>query len=261
MGDDESSDLLIFKLRDGKELEESTEEAAPISAEYAAGGASQEEAQESSQNKDVVVSAKGLKCSIHPWREAYAVCSKCGLPFCYVDIIKKNGRFYCLDDISTVETDEIKKNISKNNFFTKVGGVFLLFNGGYLLYIFYPQAGVLYHTALVSLTAKGIVKLLADYYYPSMANLAAVIVSFAAGLAAALWGRRRLGIVIGLLIFLLVSYEFMNSSGVNFLILPMAVSFLSIVLMVLGNMSAVRAVNELVDEEYKHVDWPRPEVF
>ena len=261
MGDEESSDLLIFKLREGKELEEGTEESEPISAGSAVEGVAGEEAEESPPNPNVVVSAKGLKCSIHPWREAYAVCSKCGLPFCYVDIIKKSGKYYCLDDISTVEAEEVHKNVSKNNFFTGVGGIFLLFNGVYMAYIFYPQALVLYHSALVSLTVNGITKLITDYYYPSMANLAAIIASFAAGLAAVAHGRRRVGIVIGFLIFMLISYEFMNSIGVNFLILPMIVSFMSMILMVLGNMSAVRAVNELVDEEYKHIDWPRPEVF
>ena len=130
-----------------------------------------------------------------------------------------------------------------------------------MIYIFYPQALVLYHSAMVSLTVKGMMTLITYYYYPSIANIIAIIASFAAGLAAAVWGRRRSGIVIGFLIFMLISYEFMNSSGVNFLILPMIVSFLSMILMVLGNMSAVRAVNELVDEEYRHVDWPRPEVF
>jgi len=259
LGDEESSDLLIFKLRDGKELEESTEGSEPISAGSAVEGVAGED--ESSPNPNVVASAKGLKCSIHPWRAAYAVCSKCGLPFCYVDIIKKNGKYYCLDDISTVEAEEVHKNVSKNNFFTGVGGIFLLFNGFYLIYIFYPQALVLYHSTLTSLTVKGMMNLIADYYYPSIANLVAIIASLAAGLAAAAWGRRRLGIVIGFLISMLVSYEFMNSSGVNFLILPIIISFFSMILMVLGNMSAVREVNELVDEEYKHVDWPRPEVF
>ena len=261
MGDEESSDLLIFKLREGKELEEGTEESEPISAGSAVEGVAGEEAEESPPNPNVVVSAKGLKCSIHPWREAYAVCSKCGLPFCYVDIIKKSGKYYCLDDISTVEAEEVHKNVSKNNFFTGVGGIFLLFNGVYMAYIFYPQALVLYHSALVSLTVNSMTKLITDYYYPSMANLVAIIASFAAGLAAVAHGRRRVGIVIGFLIFMLISYEFMNSIGVNFLILPMIVSFMSMILMVLGNMSAVRAVNELVDEEYKHIDWPRPEVF
>ena len=101
MGDEESSDLLIFKLREGKELDESTEEAEPVSAGSAVEGVS-EEVEENAPNPNVVASAKGLKCSIHPWREAYAVCSKCGMPYCYVDIIKKNGKYYCLDDISTV---------------------------------------------------------------------------------------------------------------------------------------------------------------
>ncbi len=261
MGDEESSDLLIFKLREGKELEEGTGQAEPVSAGSAVEGIAEEEAEESPPNPSVVASARGLKCSIHPWREAYAVCSKCGLPFCYVDIIKKSGKFYCLDDISTVEAEELHKNVAKNNFFTGVGGIFLLFNGFYLIYIFYPQALVLYHSALTSLTAKGMMTLVTNYYYPSIANLVAIIASFAAGLTAAVWGRRRSGIVIGFLIFMLISYEFMNSSGVDFLILPMIVSFLSMILMVLGNMSAVRAVNELVDEEYRHVDWPRPEVF
>ena len=127
---DESSDLLIFKLRGGVDLEESTEEAAPISAE-----SSTEDLPEglTEPNPDVVVSAKGLKCSVHPWRDAYAVCSRCGLPFCYVDIAKKNGRFVCLDDITVVETEDIEKNVSKNNLFTGIGGVFLIFNAAYLL--------------------------------------------------------------------------------------------------------------------------------
>ena len=74
-------------------------------------------------------------------------------------------------------------------------------------------------------------------------------------------GRRRVGIAVSLMVFMLMSYEFMNSSGVNYLILPMALAFMSMVLLVLGNMSAVRAANSLVDEEYRHVEWPRPEVF
>ena len=255
---DESSDLLIFKLRGDVDLEESTDEAAPVSAESSAEDFPEEVTE---PNPDVIVSAKGLKCSVHPWRDAYAVCSKCGLPFCYVDIIKKKGRFVCLDDIAVVETEDIEKNASKNNLFTGIGGVFLIFNGAYLLYLFYPQASVLYGNILVSLTINGIAKLLASYYYPTLANFVAIIISLIAGLMAMSSGRRRIGIVVGLIVFMLISYEFMNSSGVNYLILPMALSFISMVLLVLGNMSAVRAANSLVDEEYRHVEWPRPEVF
>ena len=255
---DESSDLLIFKLRGGVDLEESAGEAAPISAESSTDDLPEEVTE---PNPDVVVSAKGLKCSVHPWRDAYAVCSRCGLPFCYVDIAKKNGRFVCLDDITAVETEDIEKNVSKNNFFTDIGGVFLIFNAAYLLYLFYPQAGVLYSNISISLTINGIVKLLASYYYPTLANFVAVIISLIAGLMVMSSGRRRIGIAVSLIIFMLMSYEFMNSSGVNYLILPMALVFMSMVLLVLGNMSAARAANSLVDEEYRHVEWPRPEVF
>ena len=262
MGDDGSSDLLIFKLRDSKGLEE-TEDTVPVPEESSAVDtvtAKQEKVVIS--NPDTVVSAKGLKCSIHPWRDAYAVCSKCGLPYCYVDIVKKNGKFVCIDDIESVEDEEVHSTLPKSNMFTGIGGIFLVFNAAYLLYMFYPQAGVVYHAAYASLTLKNILNVLQQYYYPDLANFAAIILSVAAGLITMANGRRRtIGVVAGFLIFMLVVYEFMNSIGAYYLVLPVLISFLSIIMMVLGNMSAVKAVNELVDDEYRHVEWPRPEVF
>ena len=259
MGKDDSPDLLIFKLRnDSKEVVSKIPEV-QISAQGAPAEPVPEE--EHAAASDESISPRGMKCTIHPWRQAYAVCSRCGLSFCYVDIIKKNGRFVCLDDIDKQDVEELDKSLTGNNIFTNGGGIMLLFNALALLYFFYPQAAVIYSEASHSLNANGLMLLFSRYYYPSITNLAAVIFSFLAGVYVLLKGSRYIGIFAGFLIFMLISYEYMSSSAALYLILIMAVSFICMVLFVLGNMSAVKAVNELANDEYKQIDWPRPEVF
>ncbi len=258
MAEEDASDLLIFKLRDesGEVLpsKKTSVEAEPVQAQQAGSAA------ESTGPEAEEMSPEGMHCAIHPWREAYAVCNRCGLPFCYVDIVKRGGRFVCLDDIGKEEAADISRKASKNNFFTVMGGIMLVFTAAALIYFFYPQAFFIYKELQSSLTSSGIMSLFSNYYI-QVANLAAFVFSLLIGIYVIRSGNRYVGIIVGFLVFMLISYEYLNTGGLNYLILIMAVSFISIILFVLGNMSAVRSVNELIEDEYRQIDWPRPEVF
>jgi hypothetical protein len=50
--------------------------------------------------------AKGKNCTIHPWRNAYALCAADNLPYCYEDLMDYNGTYYCLDDMEKAATLE-----------------------------------------------------------------------------------------------------------------------------------------------------------
>ena len=42
--------------------------------------------------------AKGLKCTWHEWKPAWATCNFCHLPFCFEDLLEANASYYCIED-------------------------------------------------------------------------------------------------------------------------------------------------------------------
>ena len=46
---------------------------------------------------------RGVRCTNHPWRQAYSYCRYCKRPFCYADLIEEDGECYCMEDTGAIK--------------------------------------------------------------------------------------------------------------------------------------------------------------
>ncbi len=204
--------------------------------------------------------AKDQFCINHPWRHAYAVCSVCKLPYCYIDIMEDQGKIYCLNDINKAMGPS---NVQANpavNFFSILSSVIFLANSAVLGYFMYPQAKFLAETALNSGLASFIFTISNTYYIP----LGNIILALFGVLAAITVLRKSFyGFGFSLMVsftgLMLVLYEYLNSN-VLYLFISSTLLLLSLVSMTYSRMSSSREIAEdqvLVPD----IEWPKPETF
>jgi hypothetical protein len=153
--------------------------------------------------------AKGLHCSVHPWRHAYAICSSCHRPFCFEDISEYNNRYYCFNDIGSVESNRMNRLVSEYSATSLL--VTLVSVLMFLLFMYYARAQVGYlfgYAASIGIVA--FVRGITLQYMLALANLAIVAVGVVSGLYI-ISGSRSSSIVaaaFGILGVALFSYEY-----------------------------------------------------
>ncbi len=94
-----------------------------------------------------------LKCIWHPWRDAYTTCKFCGRPFCYEDIIDKNGTAFCLEDV-----DRTEKPIETKSTRYQYGGIVaaMMFMLIFIVFIYFGYPQVVYQGGRLAAALPGV---------------------------------------------------------------------------------------------------------
>ncbi len=209
--------------------------------------------------KESLKLAKGLTCTTHPWRNAYAICSYCKRSFCYSDIVAYGKEFYCAEDIGKVSATTAEHMRNPINTFAYVSAVLLVANAALLLY-FNPQS----LTVINEIMRTGPLEFINTVNYVSLvylSNLFIIIFGFISAIF--LFANSRKGVAIGGLVdsftIIITTYELLNTNA-NYLFVVSAVAFISIATIALSRMSSA---NKEYQEElkYPNVEWPKVEGF
>ncbi|MDE1865456.1 MAG: hypothetical protein KGH94_02345 [Candidatus Micrarchaeota archaeon] len=81
--------------------------------------------------------AKGMFCSVHQFRHAYAICAYCHRPFCYEDLVDYQKDYYCVQDVDRV-TSRYTERLANEYSISNLMASFILI-GGFLLYLYYSN--------------------------------------------------------------------------------------------------------------------------
>lgn len=208
---------------------------------------------------------KKLYCTNHPWRQAYAICDKCGLPYCYVDMIGYNNKMYCLQDIDfATKQHGLEHEETRINSFAVLASMLFLVNSMLLLYFTYPQAIFLLSNA----ANKGITGAISFFlnfnpqYFAPFANTLIIIFGFISAITILRKSVVSFGVsfFIAFISLFIVSYEYLNSS-VTYLLLSSLVLLIAISLTMYSRMSAIGQHSEENYNVLPSVEWPKPESF
>lgn len=206
-----------------------------------------------------------LYCTNHPWRKAYAICDKCKLPYCYVDTIEFNKRFYCLQDIdfAAKQQEKIKETVGPNSFSIVASALFLA-NSILLVYFTYQQTLFLISSASsqgISGAISFFLSLNPQYYVP-LANT--LIIIFGAVSAIAILSKSipafGFSFFFAFISLSAIAYEYLNSS-VTYLLMSSIILLLTISFTTYSRMSAIGQRSEENYNVLSEVEWPKPEVF
>jgi len=210
--------------------------------------------------KESIKLAKGQHCVNHPWRNAYALCSVCKFPYCYVDVIEEEGKFYCLNDMKySMEKQNTDMNPAMNKF-SMVSSLIFIVNSIVLGYFMYPQAKFLFTSAISTGIISFILHVSNTYYIP-IGNIALAVL----GIVAAITVLRRsvYGFIFSLFIsfsgLLLVLYEYLYSS-VPYLFVSSILLLLSLASLTYSRMSSSQ---EALEDRFlsPDIEWPKPEAY
>ncbi len=201
-------------------------------------------------------------CVNHPWRMAYTTCEICKLPFCYVDIMEHEGKFYCLTDIDAVlkKDSTSQARVSEggvHNSFSMLASVLLIVNSAVLGVFGYPQIVSVSTAALNEGVLHFILSINQLYYAPlSMA----FIILF--GLFASYGVTRRSTTIFGIAFMIifaslfLVVYEYLNTEVDYFLPSGMLL-VISMMFSAYSRMSAFRESGNRVEMPSSALNWPK----
>ena len=209
--------------------------------------------------KNNIEAAKGLNCVMHTWRPAYSLCERCKRPFCYADLVKFEGNFYCLEDIDFVSGGKTAKTYAKNAF-SYAAGLSFFINALIFTYFAYPTASFIVGDLLTSLSTSTLSLFVSNYFF-QIINIILALASFLSGIIILATYKRgfQFGAVMGVFTLMMSSYEYMNSST-SYLLLATAVSIASIAFLIYSRMSSV-SIKAEEHVEPNDIEWPKPEVF
>ncbi len=205
---------------------------------------------------------KGEKCTNHPWRDAYAQCSYCKRYFCYPDLVRYEGKEYCLEDLS-------KAPIARNTFkvgpnrYTYLASLLLIVSSLFILYHTYPQViGI-----IGQISKSGIYGFLMNLSLSSEIGLVNIFV-VVGGLISGVVVFRNSGAGVGftiLVIFIalgLFVFEYMNvvnTGAPNYYIYIIALLIFDTVFTIVSRIEFVERSYE--KKSITTVDWPKFETF
>jgi hypothetical protein len=209
------------------------------------------------QPKDV----KGAFCINHPWREAYAYCAKCGLPYCFVEIMKYDGKMYCLDDIDSVQkaAGENENTVQRNSF-SMLASVLLFANIAAIAYYTWKSTALLISLILSQGVLNFFVHLNQLYLFP-IANVSVEVFGVIA--AFVVLGRRFSAftfsfIVTFVSVFIMV-YQYLSNSE-TYALISSIILMIALSAMVYSRMTSETSKSESFASA-PEVEWPKPEVF
>ncbi|MDE1857250.1 MAG: hypothetical protein KGH98_04195 [Candidatus Micrarchaeota archaeon] len=203
-------------------------------------------------------SAKGMKCTWHQWRDAYAVCELCGRPFCYEDTMEYRGKYYCLQDIDKVSEQPTPS--AEAYTYTKLG----LASGGlmlaaFLVFLYFAAPEVIYVVGYAN--SVGFFDFAKVVNFDYIAAILGVILT-GLGVVSALLiflqakGGFPFGLFVGFLGVVLFSYQFLNSSTLYAGIISV-LDFAAMVALIYSR-SVAYGAGELLgsQQEQLQLDWP-----
>lgn len=210
---------------------------------------------------DSIRLAKGQFCINHQWRHAYAVCSVCKLPYCYVDIMEQGGKLYCINDIESVKVNQGEAAQQQSvNSFSIMASVLFIANSLLLAHFTSPQLSFMTGAAAKSGLSNFILHLSPSYYTPIL-NIAIVILGLIA--AYTILRKSTLGLAFSLFIsfggLLAVLYEYLNSS-VDYLFVSTILLLITLAAIAYSRMSSVSELSESRSLT-PDIDWPKPEMY
>lgn len=157
--------------------------------------------------------ARGLYCSWHPWRPAYAICDYCHRPFCFEDLVEYGRAYYCLEDIDRVVNYSQETYLRYNKLSFVSSTLFLVI---FAIFAYYANGQIFYLANLInSVGIKSFFTNLNYSYAVSLVEMLLIALSLITGLM--LFIQARAGFGIGLLAgfgtVAVFSYEYLNTSA------------------------------------------------
>lgn len=212
--------------------------------------------------QDIQQPQKQQYCVNHPWRMAYTTCERCKLPFCYVDIMEHEGKYYCLTDIDIVLKNEgalqnAQGSGGVHNSFSMLSSVLLIVNSAVLGVFSYQQIISVATTALGEGIANFILSVNQLYYAPISISLIIVF-----GLFAAYGVTRRSATAFGIAFMIIfaslfvVVYQYLNTAVDYFLPSGMLL-VIAMMFSAYSRMSAFREVDNKVEMPAGAMNWPK----
>ncbi len=213
--------------------------------DYIGHGSKSGETRSEAESKEAAI---GLSCVWHPWRPAYAVCNYCHRPFCFEDIVERNGKYYCLEDVDKAEPTKGLENVTYNRLgiisatmFSAAFVAFLLLGSSQLGYV------VGFANKLGFFTFISSIKF--DYIFPIIAAIVAFF-ELVTGFMLFMQARRgfAIGIVSGFIAVALFTYQFLATTALYVLVIDI-LTFAGIVSLVYSRTIDTAAPDELLNAE------------
>ena len=218
----------------------------------------------SRSGRENIKAAAGHTCVYHPWRPAYAACAYCHRTFCYADIVKHNGNFYCLEDISQVSsTATATKTRRASNTVAKIAAVVFLITIAIFAYYTYPSVSPMikhmqtvgYREFVISLTPA------AQYFFPFVDTVAMGLL-FTGAIAIASNSRKGYywGVLVTIAVLAIAGYGYLYSN-LSFMLYISVASILNLALMAYSRIGAVVSAAEEENTAPSDIAWPLTETF
>ncbi len=173
--------------------------------------------------------AKGMKCINHPWRDAYALCNYCKMPFCYAETVEGKGSYYCANDIGKVQEEmEVNASYAASHILIRVSAMLMLLALAIWAYSIYPQIIFLYNNEAIS---GMVMSLFHSIGYSSLyvVNAALIVIAALLTLALLVLPDRVVKAVeaAGIILLVISAYEY-YISPVSYLLIANLVILISI---------------------------------
>ncbi|MGI0133918.1 MAG: hypothetical protein ACREBW_03050, partial [Candidatus Micrarchaeaceae archaeon] len=216
---------------------------------------------ETRSESESIASAKGLFCTWHPWRPAYAVCGYCHRPFCFEDTTEYNGSLYCLEDIDKVSAGRVEETGMEYNNISIVASTLMFATFLAFMYFANAQLGYIIGYANSIGFFRFIGTITASY---GLALLGAITTFFTLISAILILTQSRKGYYIGLAAgfanVALFSYQFLNTSTVYLLAISI-LSFASLVTLAYSRSMFEQKEMPYLETKQYGVEWPNAGKF
>jgi hypothetical protein len=209
--------------------------------------------------KESIEAAKGLKCISHPWRDAYAICNYCKMPFCYADISEYNNSYYCLQDLSKAEGAFPVNPPETNTSIIKISSIAFIISAFVLLFYIYPQVSfIISKTNIFNIS---IISNLGFSYGISILNILFIILSFISGIlifVSPVKNTAMVQIIVSIIIITL-AYEYLITN-ISYVIIAEGFFFMTLIILLAGKSldATIKYTSEIKSSQIK---WPRLENF
>ena len=190
-------------------------------------------------NNNVASEISKYRCAWHPWRQAYEICSYCGKPYCFEDIVEKRGRFYCLEDVDKmpIQMQQARGDLGS---FGMLSGALMMLTFIMFLYFGYSQFAYQLNSLIVSLPnlGHGLVAISQFYNFVNAFPLLAFVltlISFLVGITVMGHTKRSFvyGVTLNMLSVMLFSYAYLSYIRVYILFISV-ISFASMILLLIS---------------------------
>ncbi|MCL5428117.1 MAG: hypothetical protein M1321_02960 [Candidatus Marsarchaeota archaeon] len=206
------------------------------------------------------VDLNGVACTNHPWRQAFARCAICGMPYCYADLMPFHDKLYCLEDIDQATRMHLK-TVEVPNRFVYLTSILFAAMSILLIYLMYIPAGYLIAGIMGTGLSLSLITVILQYFFVAAGLLLALLSLISAVLVirhtpATFW----LSAIVLVLVLITASYEYFTSDAQKmYLIIGLALVNMAALAAAKMDVSGSMAAKESASSE--GIEWPRPELF